>query len=187
MSFGLAHPADCCFGEVCNHCHYHSRTSSSSAFCASESRWASCDPCIEAVFFSGAACAHYCRLTMNLMTTTTANLAALKTRHSVSYCGRFSGILHLRPWFLGPRRAFFVAKQAVCASNCRWINFINWFRCCRHGDKKIYGNFHPANARIFFILSLREHRLSTENDIEKCDGRWCCASRKRIQHEMLSN
>ena len=94
-------------------------------FCALKMRRrrTSFDPC--SVVFSSSTVAYvhcWCRLTMNLTMTKAGNLAASATRHCFSYCGRFSGILRIRPWcaFL------WASSRFLCrvSQNCRWIKFL---------------------------------------------------------------
>ena len=101
-NFCRVRPANCCSGATTDRRCRCRWTFLTLAFYALKMRRlrTSFDPCIVVFFSSTVAYVHcWCRLTMNLMMTRARNLVASETRHCSSYCGRFSGILHSRPWF----------------------------------------------------------------------------------------
>jgi hypothetical protein len=100
-----------CCSLAAKHCRSRYRWISwSFVFCVAVSwRGESYDPCTAASTSSGAVYVRSaCCSTTNPTMTTARSRAASKTRHCVSYCGRFSGISRIRPWLCGSRHAFFV-------------------------------------------------------------------------------
>lgn len=121
---------------------------------------------------------------MNLMMTKATNRAALITRHSVSYCGRFLDTLQIRPFYvfsfdwrfmiflsfgLSSRHAFFRRRAFKLSMDKFFIHIkpLLWLRLL-FGLVKKYGNFNPAKIEKNLLLwppnKKPDHRLAERDN-----------------------